>query len=500
MSETETAPGTLGSARAEVEMPRAFPELNTLIAGRFEPSARAAGTLFDPNSGLPLAENRSSSPEQLERAIASAHAAHEAAEWRGMGIAGRAPLLRAFAARLDELGKQIAVLDAVNSGVPISVTRLFAGSAGDTVRDVVERALALGDSQALAADGRDVQLRRVPWGATALIMPWNAPSAMAVKKLGYALAAGASVVMKPSPASPWSTVLVAQAAVESGIPSGVVNLVLGGGDIGAALVADPRIRAISMTGSTPTGRAIAASAGANLTRLRLELGSNNPAIVRADANVEEAARVIAAGAMKLSGQWCEAPRRVIVDRSLLPELVEALRGELAALRIGSSLDEGTELGPVAFRERLIELEGQLATLEAQGAVIHREGAAPEEGWFFRPSIAVAEEIDVELEIFGPLLTVQPSDSDEHALALANAGHVGLAGYVFGWDEQAALQLGSGLVAGEVKVNGSSVLDMAAESKQSFFGLSGLGGHGDADVLDFFSGTQIVGTDRPGMPL
>ncbi|MFF3601746.1 aldehyde dehydrogenase family protein [Kitasatospora indigofera] len=500
MSETETAPGAITSATAEVEMPRAFPELNTVIDGRFEVSQRRTGDLFDPNSGQPLAENRSSSLEQLERAIASAHAAHESAEWRGMGIAGRAPLLRAFAARLDELGEQIAVLDAVNSGVPISVTRLFAGSAGDTVRDVAERALALGDSRALAADGRDVRLRRVPWGATALIMPWNAPSAMAVKKLGYALAAGASVVMKPSPASPWSTVLVARAAVESGIPRGVVNLVLGGGDIGAALVSDPRIRAISMTGSTPTGRAIAASAGANLTRLRLELGSNNPAIVRADANVEEAARVIVAGAMKLSGQWCEAPRRVIVARPLLAGLVEALRGELSALRIGSSLDEGTELGPVAFRDRLIELEGQRAALEAQGALIHREGEVPAEGWFFQPTIAVAEEIDLELELFGPLLTVQPSDSDEQALALANAGHVGLAGYVFGEDEQAALQLGAGLLAGEVKINGSSVLDMAAESKQSFFGLSGLGGHGDADVLDFFSGTQIVGTDRPGMPL
>ncbi|WP_083362271.1 aldehyde dehydrogenase family protein [Microterricola viridarii] len=482
------------------EMPRAFPELSTLIQGRFEPSAHSAGQLFDPNSGQPLAENRGSSLEQLDRAIGAAHAAHESGEWRGLGIAGRAPLLRALAARLDELGEQIAVLDAVNSGVPIAVTRLFAGSAGDTVRDVVERALALGDSRALAADGRDVRLHRVPWGATALIMPWNAPSAMAVKKLGYALAAGATVVMKPSPASPWSTVLIAQAAVAAGIPSGVVNLVLGGGEIGSALVADPRIRAISMTGSTPTGRAIAASAGVNLTRLRLELGSNNPAIVRADANVAEAARVIAAGAMKLSGQWCEAPRRVIADRALLPELVEALRAELAAQRIGSSLDDGTQLGPVAFRDRLIQLEGQRDALQAQGAVIHREGAVPDEGWFFQPSIAVAEEIDVELEIFGPLLTVQPSDGDAHALALANAGHVGLAGYVFGGDEQAALQMGAGLVAGEVKVNGSSVLDMAAGSAQSFFGLSGLGGHGDADVLDFFSGTQIVGTDRPGMPL
>lgn len=477
------------------------PSSLTWIDGCPEPSAvAAAGALYDPNTGERLAAAPASSLEQVDRTIGAADAAHETGTWRELGAAGRAPVLERFAAELDALAEDIARLDAVNSGVPISVTRMFGGSNGDTVRDVAARAVALGDSHSLDADHGDVRLHRVPWGASALIMPWNAPSAMAVKKVSYALAAGATTVLKPSPASPWSTELVVEAAHRAGVPNGVVNLVYGGAEVGAALVADLRIRAISMTGSTPTGRAIAGLAGPNLTRMRLELGSNNPAIVRADADLEATAAMLVSGAMKLSGQWCEAPRRVIVDATVLDDLVDALAEALGALTIGSSLDESTTLGPVAFEGRLRELEAQRAALEAAGASTIHVGAVPATGWFFAPTVAVAETVDLDLEIFGPLLTVQPAGDDAEALRLANAGQVGLAGYVFGRDEDAARTVGRGIRAGEIKVNGTSVLDMAPGSSQSFFGASGLGGHGDADVLDFFSGVQVVGVDRPGLPL
>lgn len=485
---------------AVVELPD-LPASQTWIDGCPEPSAVAdAGALHDPNTGARLTTARASSLDQLDRAIGSAHAAHEAGAWRELGAEGRAPVLARFADELDALAEDIARLDAVNSGVPISVTRLFGGSNGDTVRDVATRARTLGDSRRLDAAHGEVRLHREPWGATALIMPWNAPSAMAVKKVAYALAAGATTVLKPSPASPWSTELVVEAAHRAGVPAGVVNLVYGGGDVGAALVADPRIRAISMTGSTPTGRAIAAAAAPNFTRLRLELGSNNPAIVRADADVAATATALVSGAMKLSGQWCEAPRRVIVHDALIDDLVDALVAELGGLRVGSSLDHETTLGPVAFAARRAELEHQLAALQATGAHAIRVGDEQPEGWFFTPTVAVAEQVDLDVEIFGPLLTVQPAADDAEALRLANAGHVGLAGYVFGRDEDAARVLGRGIRAGEIKVNGTSVLDMAPGSAQSFFGASGIGGHGDADVLDFFSGVRIVGVDRPGLPL
>jgi betaine-aldehyde dehydrogenase len=478
-----------------------LPELTTWINGAAEPSELAdAVGLHDPNTGALLAPSRSSSTGQVDRAIAAAHAAHVDGEWLRLGVTGRAPFLLALADRLDELAGEIAELDALNSGVPISLTRLFAGSNGDTIRSAVARAVALGDHTILAAEQGEVQLHRVPWGATALIMPWNAPSAMAVKKLAYALVAGAPAVMKPSPASPWSALLIAAATAELGFPTGVVNLILGGAAVGNQLVGDPRIRAISMTGSTPTGRAIAATAGPNLTRLRLELGSNNAAIVLADADLPATATSIVAGAMKLSGQWCEAPRRVIAPRELVEPLVEALVAELAALRVGSSLDESTQLGPVAFEARKRELIAQREALRAAGAAVIEVGSIPEAGWFFAPTLVVGETIALDLEIFGPMLTVQPADGVAQAITLANAGHVGLAGYVFGSDEDAARAVGIQLDAGEIKINGTSVLDMCADSAQSFFGSSGIGGHGDADVLDFFSGKRIIGTDKPGLPL
>ena len=480
-----------------------FPELRTWIGGVPEQSAEAmpaAQALHDPNTGERLAENRTASLEQLDRAVAAADAAHQRGEWYGLGAAGRAQMLDVFANELEARAEQIAPLDSLNSGVPISVTKLFAGSAGDTVRGAAARAVALGDERSLPADDRDVRLRRVPWGPTALIAPWNAPSAMAVKKLAYALAAGSTAVLKPSSASPWSAQLVLEAAAAAGLPEGVVSLVQGGGRLGAALVADERIRSISMTGSTPTGRSISASAAPRFARLRLELGSNNPAIVLADANISATAEALAGGNLKLSGQWCEAPRRVLVAREQLESLLAALEGALGSYQIGSSLDEATTLGPVAFEGRRTELFHQRDQLVATGARTIVAGTAPERGWFIAPTLIVGEGLDLTEELYGPLLVVEPFDSIDEAVQRANSGQVGLAGYVFTEDESEGRRVGSRLLAGEVKINGTSVLDMSPESQQSFFGDSGVGGHGDAELLEFFTGTQILGTDAQGLPL
>lgn len=478
-----------------------LPSLQTWVGGAPEPSeVRDGGVLADPNTGRTLLETLSSSPDQVDRAIAAADAAHSSGDWAELGAVGRAPFLRRLAKELDRIADRVAVLDSLNSGVPIRVTSLFAGSNGDTIREAMRLALERGDRESVGDEGREVTIERIPWGATALILPWNAPAAMAVKKLGYALAAGATVVVKPSPASPLSAQLIMAAVARAGLPNGVVSLVLGGAAVGEQLVSDRRIRVISMTGSTPTGRAIAALAAPNLTRLRLELGSSNPAIVRADANLPASAAAIVAGAMKLSGQWCEAPRRVIVARERMDGFVAVLRSKLGALRHGSSLDRASDLGPVAFEGRLRELTAQREALREQGATIIESGTPPKAGWFMAPTIAVSEEIDPRPERFGPIITVQPSDDDEHALALANDGQVGLAGYVFSADTAAAAALGRRLVAGEVKINGTSVLDLVSGSRQSFFGSAGLGGHGDADLLDFFVGSRIVGADAPGLPL
>lgn len=478
-----------------------YPELRTWIAGTAESSdIELRDELFDPNTSLPLQQLRTSSVAQIDRAITAATRAHESGEWRTRSPEERAVGLESFATNLEGLVGRVAQLDAINSGVPITVTRMFAGSLADTVRSAAQRAVSVGDVRALPAQGRTVRLRKEPWGPTALILPWNAPAAMAVKKLAYCLAAGATAVVKPSSASPWSAQLIVEAAHLAGFPPGVVNMVLGGRDTGQQLVGDSRIRAISMTGGTPTGKSIAVTAGAHLTRMQLELGSNNAAIVRGDASIAATAESLASGAMKLSGQWCEAPRRVLVDRAVFPQIVEALTETLARMRVGSSVDEQTQVGPVAFLARREELRAELARLVAAGARAIETGPVPDAGWFISPTVIVGESIDLQQELFGPMITVQPTDGDEHAIALANQGQHGLAGYVFSADIDEALTVGARLVAGEVKVNGSSLLDLAENSEQSFFAESGIGGHGDAGLLEFFRGTKVIGVDDARLPI
>ncbi|WP_226531340.1 aldehyde dehydrogenase family protein [Microbacterium paraoxydans] len=478
-----------------------YPALRTWIGGAAEESPESDGSwLHDPNTGEALVASSSSSLAQVARAVGAAQEAHDDARWRGLSPARRAEKLSDLADWLDDRAEEIARLDALNSGVPIAVTRLFGGANGDTVRDAAKRAVAVGDVRELPSEQGGVRLHRAPWGPTALILPWNAPSAMAVKKTAFALAAGASVVLKPSSFSPWSAQLLLEGVHAVGIPDGVVSLVQGGGGIGRSLVADQRIAAISMTGSTPTGRAIAATAAPRFARLQLELGSNNAAIVQAGADLPAAATALADGLLKLSGQWCEAPRRVLVDRARRDELAGLLIAEFARRVIGSSLDEATQVGPVAFAGRRDELIEQRDRLARDGAEILRVSQVPTTGWFVEPTVAVLDGPGLEDEVFGPMLLVGGYDSEEEAVALANTGQVGLAGYVFGDDREAAARLGTRLIAGEVKINGTSVLDMSPESAQSFFGASGLGGHGDDDVLDFFVGKQIVGADRADLPL
>lgn len=488
-----TAPGHVATSTG-------VPSLRSWIAGVPEDSAGPERIRpVDPNTGTQLPAARETSAAQLERAVAAATVAHADGSWFGLPHAERMRILERFAAGLDERGAEIARLDALDSGVPISVTQLFGAGNGATVRDAIGHALAAA-APALAAAHAEVRVHRIPWGPTALITPWNAPSAMVVKKMAYALAAGAPVVVKPSSAAPHSAELIAEAAAEAGFPAGTWSLVRGGAALGQALSEDARIPAISMTGSTPVGRDIAVRSAARFARLQLELGANNPAIVRADADIEATAAALIAGAWKLSGQWCEAPRRVYVDERVHSALLAALTAASASWRIGSSLDPDTQLGPVAFPERRDELLAQREELLAAGARLVAEGEVPAAGCFVPPSILDGNGAEPEREVFGPILLVTAVASDEAALAAASRGHVGLAAYVFTADETAGRELGLRLPAGEVKLNGTSVLDMAPGSEQSFFGGSGLGGHGDARLLEFFTGARVVGADRPGMPL
>ncbi|MDQ1122018.1 aldehyde dehydrogenase family protein [Microbacterium trichothecenolyticum] len=479
--------------------PVALPLAHTWIAGRGTSSAGDdVIALDDPNTGAPMADARESSIAQVAEAVDAAARTHETGAWRRRALADRVEALRLFADGLDARAERIATLDALSSGVPVRFTRLFAGSLGDTVRRASALALEAGEERALEAGGRDVRLQRVPWGPVALLLPWNAPAAVAVKKMAYALVAGNPVVLKPSPVAPWSIQLVMEAAIEAGIEPGALNVVLGGTAVGSALVDDPRVRVIALTGSTETGRAVARSAASRMARLRLELGSNNPAIVLADADLALTATALADGMTKLNGQWCEAPRRVYVPRSAIGELVDRLREGLGEREAGSSLDERSTYGPLAFRGRLEAVRSAVEALRAESGEVLSVGEMPSAGWFHAPTLVVGADAS-EGECFGPVLTIQEVADEGEAIARASHGSIGLAGYVFG-ERDRALRVGERLTAGEVKINGTSLLDLADDSAQSFFGDSGVGGHGDRDVLDFYSGVRVIGEDLLDPPM
>ena len=470
-----------------------------VTGGLGEPAHELPGRLEDPDDGSPLGPHRATDEAQLERALGAAHAAWAAGGWSDEPVEARAGALERLAEELDRRAETIALLDAVDSGVPLAITSAIAGSLGDTLRDVAARARTTEASRPLAAGDRRVEVLRLPWGPAVLLTPFNAPAATAVKKLANALAAGCPAILKPSEHAPSSAGQIAEAAVAAGLPPGALQVVHGGADVAARLVGDPRVRMVSLTGGQGAGRAVAALAAPRMAALQLELGGTNPAVVTPDADPEAAARALAGGMTKLNGQWCEAPRRVLADHRIHDDLVDALRAQLEGVRVGPARAADTEMGPLAHSAHHAAVRRQLAVLGGeQLATAPLPGGG---GFFESPTLVVGLAPDaVREEIFGPVLSLHRVAGDAEAVAAANANGDGLAAYVFAGDPERAFAVGRALHAGEVRLGGTHLLDLAPGSAQSFWGTSGIGAHGDAEVLEAYRGTRIVGEDDPTLPI
>lgn len=477
-------------------------QIDRIGGDEYTPSGLLDGWLCNPSTGERIAQQASTDPASVERAIGCAAAVDQAGTWRLLSVDERAAYLERVAELLKPRAEQVGLAESITCGIPISIARAFGESLAGNFYDAVEHLRAASLRVELGEPDRPVELLRVPWGPTVVMVPFNAPAAQAAKKVAYALAAGAPVILKPPENGPFGCNLLADAIAEAGLPAGVFQMVHGGPEVGRALTSDPRIRAICFTGGVDVGRAISRAAAEDFKALQLELGGNNPVVVRADADIASTARQLADGIVKLNGQWCEAPGKLLVSRSLVDPLVEALVRELESVRIGAHDDESAALGPLAFEAHRARLDAQIAALESSGGRVIRCGEAPSAGgWFWVPRIVVGVDATAAVEeMFGPAVTVHAVDSDAEAIAIANASPYGLAAYVFGTNVDAAMAVGRELRFGEVKINGTSLLDMSAESVQSFWRCSGSGGHGNTDLFQFFLGTQIVGMDRPGLPI
>lgn len=457
--------------------------------------------LHDPNTGVVRQAQLATPSEEVERAISGARALYEEQTLEEIGLKSRTDLILSVADSIDRHQEDIALQDSVNTGVPLSTTRLIASSLGDRMRAAVSEAVELGEAQELGESNRRVLLLRRAIGPAAIIAPWNAPTFTTVGKVAAAMAAGCPVLLKPSENAPNGCQLFAEILVteleRAGFPPATFQLIQGGSPTGALLTEDPRIEALSFTGGIHAGRTVATAAAANLNLMQMELGSNNPAIVRADADVNATARSIVQGMTRLNGQWCEAPGKILVHEAIHDNLVDSLCRELNELTVGDALDAETQIGPIAFERQRDSLLAAIARLESLGGTFLATEQIPDlQGWFLAPGMIVGlAPSAAHEELFGPLITVHSVASDEEALEHANAPGGGLDGFVFSQNTEEAIRIASQVRAGEVRINGTYMSDLAENSRQTFWGTSGIGGHGPHYGVRFFTGDRIVGIDR-----
>lgn len=435
---------------------------------------------------------------QVAAAVAAADAAQDA--WRAVPAETRADMLDALADRLEAHADVLAGWESRDTGKPVTLARTvdipravhnFRFFAGAVRHDATGCHITRG--QAL-----NYTLRR-PLGVVALITPWNLPLYLLSWKAAPALALGNTVVAKPSELTPTTASALAWLAQEAGLPAGVFNVVQGlGPEAGAALVEDPRVRGVSFTGGTATGRRIAQSAAPGLKKVSLELGGKNPSIVFADCDVEAALSGVVRAALSNQGQVCLCGSRVLVERSLLPRFVEGLEARFRALRVGDPSDPATEFGALISAPHRRKVEGYIALAGDEGGQVVCGGGRPTVpealagGFYIEPTLITGLAPDARTateEIFGPVLTVHPFDTDAEALAYANATPYGLAASVWTQDLDRAHAMGRDLDAGMVWVNTWMLRDL----RVPFGGLkdSGLGREGGTYSLDFFSEARNV---------
>ncbi|MEJ7894868.1 MAG: aldehyde dehydrogenase family protein [Solirubrobacteraceae bacterium] len=423
--------------------------------------------------------------EETDAAVARALAAAPA--WREVAPPDRARLLGRIAAAMEERLEEFAVLEARNAGKPINDARGEMGMVVETFRyyaGAPER--LLGDTIPVA-DGVAMTFRE-PLGVVALITPWNFPLAIAAWKLGPALAAGNTVVLKPAELTPLTTLAFERLALDAGLPEGVLNVVAGpGSTCGQRLVEHPDVAKVAFTGSTEVGRRIAAGAAASIKRVTLELGGKSANVVFADADVAKAAAAATGAMFGNAGQDCCARSRMLVERSVLDEFLTGLETAIGAMRVGDPLDEDTEMGP------LISAAQREAVASFVTGNVAIRGEAPDgPGFWFPPTIL--HPVDpgdraVTEEIFGPVGVVLAFDTEAEAIALANDSIYGLSGSIWTRDGARALRVARALEAGNLSVNSNS--SVRVQTPFGGFKQSGVGRELGPHALDHYTEVKTV---------
>jgi betaine-aldehyde dehydrogenase len=416
--------------------------------------------VINPSSEDMLAEVAAGSAADADRAIAAAERAFPA--WGQTSGAERARYLRAIAREVERRAEHLAKLQSLNNGKPLAEARIDVGDVAATFHyyaDLVERQ-TFEQAVELPSDDFAARIRREPCGVVGLIVPWNFPMVTTAWKLAPALAAGCTVVLKPSEVTPLPELELAAIIDAVGLPAGVLNVVNGTGpEVGAVLASDRRIAKVSFTGSTAVGRQVMKAAADTVKGVSLELGGKSPIVVFADADLDLATELILSGIFFNAGQMCSATSRLLVEASIADALLDRVASRAAALKVGDPLAGDTQMGPLTNAAQYRRVLGFIEQGKADGARLVTGGGRPagvgDSGYFLAPTIFADVPDDSSIwrdEIFGPVLCVKRFADEAEAIALANDSDYGLAATVVTSDNARGQRVSNALKAGVVWLN------------------------------------------------
>jgi acyl-CoA reductase-like NAD-dependent aldehyde dehydrogenase len=465
-----------------------------------KPSSDSTFQVIDSGTEKAIFTVAEAQAEDMNAAIEAAHRAFEKGPWPRMTHEERAGYMFAFADKLQAKANEYAAIWPRESGVLHGIAQFMAPQIPDFFRFYASLAKTYPFEEVVPAMPSPIWgesyglLRREPVGVVAAIVPWNGPLDLAAAKLAPAWIAGCTTILKMSPEAPAAGYLLAEAAAEAGLPPGVFNVVTADREVSQLLVTDPRVDKIAFTGSTVAGRKIASLAGERIARVTLELGGKSAAVILDDADLQQAAQVLAGAETFLSGQVCASLTRIVVARSRHDEFAEALAAAFSAIKVGDVFDPTTQMGPLVSERQRERVEGYIAKGIEEGARLVTGGGRPkdlERGYFVEPTVFAGvnnKQVIAQEEIFGPVLSVIPADSEEDAIEIANDTIYGLNAAVFTPDNARAYAVAKQLRSGTVGHN-----NMKLDFTIAFGGFkqSGIGREGGVEGLKSYLETKTV---------
>ncbi|MFE4230334.1 NAD-dependent succinate-semialdehyde dehydrogenase [Arthrobacter sp. NPDC056886] len=436
----------------------------------------------------------------VEDGLAAVDAAAAALpEWAATPPRRRAEILSRCFDLMTERSEQIAHLISLENGKALADARGEVAYAAEFFRWYAEEAVRIiGDVSVAPSGSNRILVQHMPIGVCVLITPWNFPAAMATRKLAPALAAGCTAVLKPATLTPLSTLAIAQLMIDAGVPAGVVNIITTSktSEVMTPILADPRVRKLSFTGSTSVGRHLLRQAADNVLKCSMELGGNAPFLVFDDADLDLALDGAMIAKMRNGGQACTAANRIYVQRGVHDEFARRLAERMGAMRVGPGTDANTEVGPLVDEASVRKVDSLVRDAVSQGARLLAGGKAIDgAGYYYPPTVVTNVPLQARMvseEIFGPVASVIPFDTEEEVIAAANDSEYGLAAYVFTEDLRRGLRVSERIESGMVALNRGLVSDPAAP----FGGVkqSGLGREGAHQGLLDFTETKYIALD------